>query len=186
LWLGRIGGIISSPHRLCKSCTGRIGRGSPLDLPADSPSGGRRRHYLSTTPSALAERRGQRRAEGRVPGRTDSFRRGDRQTGCAAVSATFQKPVCQPRHHSAIVKLLSVLDLVGSENSVLEGQSPCVELKSRFFSARATLRAYEPTSALSRHSVPNGGRPTWNSALITVRIACSRSRPATSVCVRAA
>jgi hypothetical protein len=38
-------------------------------------------------------------------------------------SPVSDNAVYQPRHLSAIGKLLSVLDLAGSENSVLEGQS---------------------------------------------------------------
>ena len=120
----------------------------------------------------------------RTRSRHVAFGENDPPDGTGAVH--FPTDVYQPRHHSALVKLLSVLDLAGSENSVLEGQSTMCRIEVPFCFARTTLRVYEPTSALSRYSVPNGGRPTWNSALITVHIACSRSRPATSVCVRAA
>ena len=48
----------------------------------------------------------------------------------------YDNAVYQPRHHSAIVKLLSVLDLAGSENSVLEGQSTMCRIEVPLFFAK--------------------------------------------------
>jgi hypothetical protein len=62
LWLDRIGSIVSSPHRSCRSCTGRTGRGAPLELRGSHVETGTV-ITLSRTPSAsnragaLAERR---------------------------------------------------------------------------------------------------------------------------------
>jgi hypothetical protein len=52
------------------------------------------------------------------------------------VRAFSDNAVYQPRHHSAIVKLLSVLDLAGSENSVLEVQSTMCRIEVPLFFAK--------------------------------------------------